>query len=119
MQVFFYGIYIHFFISATRNISRREAGRTTILLSASWAMLLLGTTLVVLQLALTALAIRFTKQLSLIRQNTNLNGQNSQQSVATYNALVFAFDIVFALNNLLTDTFYLYRCYVVWGSGPE
>ncbi|KAJ7512278.1 hypothetical protein B0H11DRAFT_2346270 [Mycena galericulata] len=115
VQIFLYGIYVHFFISAIRNLSRRKTAGKAILVGASWAMLLFGTTQIALHLVLTALSLRLTRKLVQTDSIPTAGGQdNVRTSVVAYSTLVLASDVIFALNNLLTDLLFLFRCYVIW-----
>ncbi|KAJ7473009.1 hypothetical protein B0H11DRAFT_2038038 [Mycena galericulata] len=113
--IFLYGIYVHFFISAIHNLSHLRTAGKAILVGASWAMLLFGTTQIALHLVLTTLSLRLTRQLVQAGSIPTAGGQdNVRTSVVAYNTLVLASDVIFALNNLSTDLLFLFRCYVIW-----
>ncbi|KAJ7716234.1 hypothetical protein DFH07DRAFT_356254 [Mycena maculata] len=71
-------------------------------------MLLLGTAQIVVQVAASTVSICFTQ--GLVRERTNITGGPA----VAINSLINATIIIFAINNLVTDTLFLYRCYVIW-----
>ncbi|KAJ7646760.1 hypothetical protein FB45DRAFT_998168 [Roridomyces roridus] len=78
-------------------------------------MLLLGTTQVLLQLVLVVTSFRIVQQT--VSQGTDANDLAVAKRLATlYGTLNIVQDIVLAINNLLTDTFLAYRCYLIWNS---
>ncbi|KAJ7473001.1 hypothetical protein B0H11DRAFT_2038015, partial [Mycena galericulata] len=104
LQIFLYGIYVHFFISAIHNLHHQKgeilatAGKA-ILVSATWAMLLFGMTQIALHLILTVLSLRLTRQLVQVDSIlTACDQDNIRALVVVYNTLVLASDVIFALN---------------------
>ncbi|KAJ7615880.1 hypothetical protein FB45DRAFT_934840, partial [Roridomyces roridus] len=87
-------IYVYFFISAIHNLSQRKMAGRRPLLIATWLMLLLGTTQIVLQLADAAKLASLTRSSGII--------QSAQE-------------ILFTGNNFFTDIVLVYRCYAIWG----
>ncbi|KAJ7630285.1 hypothetical protein FB45DRAFT_915073 [Roridomyces roridus] len=120
VMLFLYGIYVHFFISAIRNLSRREMSGKLPLLVATWTMFLFGTSQTLLELAETAISYVFLRQL--VKDGTSVNVDGPTVVAESISAgLTEALDAVnntqmrvFAINNLLTDSFLLYRCYLIW-----
>ncbi|KAJ7646772.1 hypothetical protein FB45DRAFT_181621 [Roridomyces roridus] len=111
-QLFLYGIYIHFFLSAIHNLWRRKITSRRPLLFSIWVMLLLGTTQVVLQLVLVVTSFRIVQQ----TVHPGINATVAQKLATSYDTLDTVTDIVLAINNLFTDIFLLYRCYLIWNS---
>ncbi|KAJ7159492.1 hypothetical protein C8R46DRAFT_1194832 [Mycena filopes] len=113
VQVFAYGIYFNLFLLSLHTFHRRKLPGNHVLLASTWAMGILATVQIVLRLVRTAVVIRFVgasmgMDQELTPSPTSLPG--------TYNALSMAQVAVFVLNNMVTDTLFLYRCYVIWGS---
>ncbi|KAF8184061.1 hypothetical protein K438DRAFT_1937353 [Mycena galopus ATCC 62051] len=99
-----YGIYINLFLLSIHIFSRRRD--TKILIAASCAMAVVGTTQIAVNVAETAITARFVQQL--------VHGQllNEPQSLKT---LEFTQFVLLMINSTVTDTFFMYRCYVIWG----
>ncbi|KAJ7083529.1 hypothetical protein C8R44DRAFT_822308 [Mycena epipterygia] len=105
-----YGIYFNLFIFAIHTLSRRETAGRNPLLVASWAMFILGTTGIVPRVIQTALSVR------LLQECLENHANYTSELWHTYNSLVAAENIIFGINNFVTETLLLYRCYVIWGS---
>ncbi|KAJ7104976.1 hypothetical protein C8R44DRAFT_807365 [Mycena epipterygia] len=108
-----YGIFVVIFIVATSVLRRRKTGGKQALLATTWAMFALGTSQTIIWLFTTAISIRLTQVL--VEQ-----GSDSDLSLShlwrVYFALDVAQNIVFVINNGVTDMLFLYRCYIIWGS---
>ncbi|KAJ7630169.1 hypothetical protein FB45DRAFT_914822 [Roridomyces roridus] len=100
-----YGFYVHYFLSTISNLSRRVLNGRLPLLIAIWLMLLFATTHTVLGFTRDILYFRFLQ--AVVRASPGVD-QTFEKSLAQGQ------NILFAVNNLLTDTFLLYRCYLVW-----
>ncbi|KAF7333328.1 hypothetical protein MVEN_02348100 [Mycena venus] len=105
-----YGIYLNLFLLTIHTLSRqRTLGRKPLII-ASCIMAVLGTTQIALNIVETVLTARFAHQV--------LRAQVSTQTRAltTLSVLSEAQGVVSAINYFVTDTLFLYRCYVIWGS---
>ncbi|KAJ7630215.1 hypothetical protein FB45DRAFT_531063 [Roridomyces roridus] len=63
LVVFLYGIYVHFFVSAIRNLSRRNNRGRLPLLTATWVMLLFATIQLLLQIGGLAISARLLQSI--------------------------------------------------------
>ncbi|KAJ6530137.1 hypothetical protein B0H19DRAFT_1273805 [Mycena capillaripes] len=97
-----YGIYINLFLLSLHTLSRRKAPGVKQLSVASWVMAILGTTQMVVNIAMTAIYARGLQQA--------VHSQVDPQLVASLDMLEVLQDLSFALNK------WLYRCYVILGS---
>ncbi|KAJ6535137.1 hypothetical protein B0H19DRAFT_438876 [Mycena capillaripes] len=71
-------------------------------------MAVLGTTQMAVDIATTAIYARLLQQ--------TVHSQVDPQLLASYRMLDMLQDLSFAVNNFVTDSFFLYRCYLIWGS---
>ncbi|KAJ7159523.1 hypothetical protein C8R46DRAFT_1108501 [Mycena filopes] len=106
VQAFCYGIYLNLFILALHTLHGRKKPGNNILLAWTWAMWLLGTAQIVLRLLQTAVVIR----------NVGAAMGMGSSPPPMLNPLGIAHGVLLLLNNMVTDTLFLYRCYVIWGS---
>ncbi|KAJ7664739.1 hypothetical protein B0H17DRAFT_1091516, partial [Mycena rosella] len=83
---------------------------TKLLIGATCAMAVVGTAAMAINIALAVLTARTTQQIVHEQVAQFLNGLRYQETLAE--ALV----ITSLTNNFLTDSLFLYRCYVIWGS---
>ncbi|KAJ7191376.1 hypothetical protein GGX14DRAFT_481452, partial [Mycena pura] len=106
-----YGIYINLFILAIFTLSRQKktAGKKVLLL-ACCTMFVLGTTETFLWVWSGAVNI------SILQELVDTGGHLDQADLKSALLTDFVADFVFALNNLVTDFLFLYRCYMIWGS---
>ncbi|KAF7340721.1 hypothetical protein MSAN_02100400 [Mycena sanguinolenta] len=103
-----YGIYLAFFVLSVYTLSRRQrTPGTTLLIIVSCAMAVLGTAQVVVIFAAAAVDGRFVQHL--------VYGEAAIQP-ALLTTLGRVVSVLFATNNLVGETLFLYRCYVIWGS---
>ncbi|KAJ6510961.1 hypothetical protein C8R45DRAFT_965752 [Mycena sanguinolenta] len=103
-----YGIYLAFFVLSIYTLSRRQ--RTpgiTVLIIASCSMAILGTAQVVVIFAAAVVDARFVQHL--------VNGEAATQPVLL-TTLGRVVSVIFAVNNMVGESLFLYRCYVIWGS---
>ncbi|KAJ7132581.1 hypothetical protein C8R44DRAFT_774210 [Mycena epipterygia] len=105
-----YGIYICLFLLSLNALSRRKARGTKLLIGATCAMAVVGTAAMAINIALAVLTARATQHIVHEQVAQFLNGLRYQETLAE--ALV----ITSLTNNFLTDSLFLYRCYVIWGS---
>ncbi|KAJ7606496.1 hypothetical protein FB45DRAFT_1068455 [Roridomyces roridus] len=104
------GVYVPLFISAISHLSRRAAGQLPLFI-VTWTMLAFGTAHAIIEVSRTTNFVHIFQQAI---QNYYMDATGSY--VFAFNALTEAEDILFSINNMLTDLFLLYRCYVIWGS---
>ncbi|KAJ7083861.1 hypothetical protein C8R44DRAFT_52568 [Mycena epipterygia] len=104
-----YGIYIHLFILAIHTLSRRKTAGRSPLLVASWAMLILGTTSIVLRVTHTVLIVRVVYQI--IHQQT-------PKFVRPCASLIATEVVIFGINNFVTDTIFEEGGYFSWDADP-
>jgi len=107
VSLLLYGIYINLFVLAIYTLSRRS--KTKPLIFWSCLMAVLGTTTMAVSVVDAVVIARFY-HLPLAVQ-----GQSLSQSVLTIEVLELIESVTFTINNLVTDSFFLYRCFVIWG----
>ncbi|KAJ7902847.1 hypothetical protein B0H14DRAFT_2667865 [Mycena olivaceomarginata] len=115
VQIFFYAIYLNLFIFAIYTLGRRNTAGKGVLLTFTWVMAILGTTQAILRIPTTAVTLRMTQDLVQQRNNLNPGPAPPLELWKTYDSLYMAQDVIFAINNSVADSLFLYRCYVVWG----
>ncbi|KAJ7642493.1 hypothetical protein DFH06DRAFT_1214836 [Mycena polygramma] len=83
------------------------AGRSSLVV-ASAAMALLGTAQIVLELCAAVLGLRLAR--------IEMTGEVwLPKAVATYGNIYTAKDALLVTNNMVTDSLFIYRCFIVWG----
>ncbi|KAJ7798871.1 hypothetical protein B0H14DRAFT_29758 [Mycena olivaceomarginata] len=107
-----YGFYLNLLIVAMYTLVHRKTAGKGVLLAFTLATAILGTTQIVLRLTEGAIFMRF------LRQGTTFDSTSLPLADlgATYDSLILAQNAIFAINNLVTDSLFLYRCYMIWGS---
>jgi len=110
----FYGIYINLFVLAIVTLSRRRTAGRNVMLVASWLMAVLGTAQLILVLASCTVSLQMSQQIVESSIDPN-SGPQSLTLWTMYDGLSRAQNIAWPVNNLLTDTLFLYRCYIIWG----
>ncbi|KAJ7888643.1 hypothetical protein B0H14DRAFT_1192995 [Mycena olivaceomarginata] len=99
-----YGIYFNLFLLSVYTLShRREARGTTFLVATSCAMAVVATTETAVNVADVVIIVRLARQL------VNMQIFNRP---ATLERVQYALS---GINYAVTDTFFMYRCYVIWG----
>ncbi|KAJ6510921.1 hypothetical protein C8R45DRAFT_1089051 [Mycena sanguinolenta] len=106
ISLLLFGIYVNLFLLSIYTLVRRRgtAGKK-FLVVASCAMAVLGTAQIAVVFAQTVLAARFVQEL--VHEDVP-----SKESV---DLLADAAHLLLAINVAVTDIFFMYRCYVVWG----
>ncbi|KAJ7704205.1 hypothetical protein B0H16DRAFT_1747713 [Mycena metata] len=104
------GVYIVLFILAVYTLARRKSAGKKLLLGYTWAMAVLGTMQLVLCLVQLWIGPRFVEVF--VKQDAT----SQSELVLLARSLDTAQTIIFAGNNLVTDSLLLYRCFVIWGS---
>ncbi|KAF7350000.1 hypothetical protein MVEN_01301500 [Mycena venus] len=116
IEMFFYVLYLNLFMVAIYTLFHRKTGGKRVLLTFTWVMAVLDTTQMVLQLVWGFMEAHY-----LLRFIQHAMGPNAastfQPSVrGTLDALNLAQGAIFSINNSVTDSLFLYRCYMIWGS---
>ncbi|KAF8188257.1 hypothetical protein K438DRAFT_980589 [Mycena galopus ATCC 62051] len=114
VDIAFYMIFLILFIIAIHNLHRGEIAGKKVLLGFSWAMAVLGTTEVILRILIMAETLRLLKELVKLRTDL-MPGPVPSPPLVTYIILSLAAYMVSVTNNLVVDSLFLYRCYVIWG----
>ncbi|KAJ7871916.1 hypothetical protein B0H13DRAFT_2280347 [Mycena leptocephala] len=107
VSLLLYGIYVNLFLLSIYTLSRRrETPGTSFLIAASCVMAIVATTQIAATIAGAVITARFVQQL------VHAHVLNRPHSVRTLETLV---NVLLAINNVVTDLFFMYRCYVIWG----
>lgn len=104
-----YALYVVLFLYSIHTLRRRIPGGKILLVTA-WTMFVLATCSTVNLSIATGISMRTVYLLVQGSRDT------PAQLVRVYHALVLVQDIILAMNNLVTDLLFLYRCYLIWGS---
>ncbi|KAF7377114.1 hypothetical protein MSAN_00130400 [Mycena sanguinolenta] len=104
-----YALYLVLFAYSVHTLRRSVRGRK-FLLGTAWVMFALATAGTVLVVSTTGISMRMVYLL--VQGNTDL----PDRLLKIYQSLALVQDIILAINNLVTDLLFLYRCYVIWGS---
>ncbi|KAJ7488442.1 hypothetical protein FB451DRAFT_736987 [Mycena latifolia] len=105
MTLIFYGVFVVLFILAVYTLSRRKTQGRYILLLTSWAMFIFASTVLILDVVSTVLAVR------IVQMSPDVPFSLPRLS----STLTLARNALFSCNTLLGDLLFLYRCYVIWG----
>ncbi|KAJ7229570.1 hypothetical protein B0H12DRAFT_1147579, partial [Mycena haematopus] len=105
VSLLLYGVYCILFVLSLYTLSRRKAPGTTLLIVASCTMAVVASTQMALDMAVTVEAARLLQQAA---HSEILNGRSTIM-------LQMAQNLMCGINNFITDSFFLYRCYVIWG----
>ncbi|KAJ7016865.1 hypothetical protein C8F04DRAFT_1158980 [Mycena alexandri] len=117
LQLVLYGIYIVLFILAIYTLARRKSAGKKLLLGYTWTMAFFGTVQLVFCLIQVMIGARFVEVL--LKQDVTRNSPSQPELTKLAplsRSLNTARQMVFAGNNLVTDTLLLYRCFVIWNS---
>ncbi|KAJ6569187.1 hypothetical protein B0H19DRAFT_1256847 [Mycena capillaripes] len=102
-----YGIYVNLFLLSIYTLARRrEIPAIRLLMAASCVMAVVGTAEMAVTFARTVVTVRFVQQL------VHAQVLNRPYFVDT---LLMVENVLLAINNFVTDSFFMYRCYVIWG----
>ncbi|KAK7028520.1 hypothetical protein R3P38DRAFT_2526050, partial [Favolaschia claudopus] len=102
------GLYVALFLLSLYTLSRRRTTGTRLLIIASYAMAVMGTTQIALMIAG---AFTYSNFLQGMFEG---NEGKITSAVYTLQKLGLAQDVAFTVNNFMTDCIFMYRCYVVW-----
>ncbi|KAJ7455845.1 hypothetical protein FB451DRAFT_1564851 [Mycena latifolia] len=105
-----YALYVVLFSFSIYTLRRRTPAAAKFLLVPAWIMFLLATCGTVIVVTTTELSMRMNY---LLVQGSS---DSSARLLRLYHALALGQDVILAVNNLVTDLLFLYRCYVIWGS---
>ncbi|KAJ7272281.1 hypothetical protein C8J57DRAFT_279925 [Mycena rebaudengoi] len=108
--MFLYAFYVVLFLYSIHTLRRRSPAARQVLLVAAWIMFLLGTCGALIAIISASVAMRM---IYLLVQGST---KTSVHLINVYHALALTQDVILAINNLVTDLVFLYRCYVIWGS---
>ncbi|KAJ7711478.1 hypothetical protein B0H16DRAFT_598993 [Mycena metata] len=113
-----YGIYLVLFILAIHTLARRKSGAKNLLLGYTWTMIIFGTVQLLFCLGRAIVTAHFVEVLVKEDVTGNFTSQPELVKLATvdHSPWITAQEIIFAGNNLVTDTLLLYRCFVICGS---
>ncbi|KAJ7254986.1 hypothetical protein B0H12DRAFT_1114415 [Mycena haematopus] len=112
--VFFYGLYVNLFILAMYTLRRRRTSGRTWLLAATWMLFVVGTLQTILRILISTLLARAVALL-VGRSQSEVPTAEIVDLLQNRVDLELADNAVFAVNVLITDSVFLYRCYLVWG----
>ncbi|KAF7342288.1 hypothetical protein MVEN_01816900 [Mycena venus] len=111
------GFYLNLSIVAIYTlVHRKKTAGKQILLAFTWAMTVLGTTQMVLQLTMAFLGRHLFLQNFQHGMGPDSPSAFQLSSSGSLNSLNLARNAIFVVNNLVTDSLFLYRCYMIWGS---
>ncbi|KAJ6483222.1 hypothetical protein C8R45DRAFT_1099509 [Mycena sanguinolenta] len=105
-----YTIYVILFLFSLYTIVHRNANGRRFMLVMSSGMFLLATSGMLISVMSAAVNISITRAI--------IHGDSvgTEHLLRLYDNLQVAYAIRLTTNNLLTDSLFLYRCYVIWGS---
>ncbi|KAF8212581.1 hypothetical protein K438DRAFT_1167620 [Mycena galopus ATCC 62051] len=105
--LFLYGIYFNLFLLSIYTLSRRQEQKgKRFLIAASCVMAVVGTTQIAIDIAIAVITAR------VVQQQVQMEASNGPHSVTM---LQIAQDFLLGVNNAMTDTLFMYRCYLIWG----
>ncbi|KAJ7726586.1 hypothetical protein B0H14DRAFT_3002073 [Mycena olivaceomarginata] len=110
----FYGLYVNLFIVAIYTLRRRRTSGRTWLLGASWMLFVVGTLQIILRISISTILVR-TVALLVGRRRSEVPTAEIVDLLQKRLDLELAGNAVFTVNVFLTDSVFLYRCYLVWG----
>ncbi|KAJ6524195.1 hypothetical protein B0H19DRAFT_1085405 [Mycena capillaripes] len=102
-----YALYVVLFLFSIYTL-RRQIPAGKILRVAAWAMFLLASASTVVACLAAGTSMRAV--------HTVVEGSPPTPVLRQYHALRLGQDIILAMNNLVTDLLFLYRCFVIWGA---
>ncbi|KAJ7888617.1 hypothetical protein B0H14DRAFT_2693150 [Mycena olivaceomarginata] len=107
ISLLLYGICINLFILSIYTLARRrEAAGIKVLIAASCVMAVAGTAQTIVTVVETAVTTRLVQQL--VHEQV-LNRPHYVKSLLTSE------NVLLAINLVITDSFFMYRCYLIWG----
>ncbi|KAJ7660925.1 hypothetical protein DFH06DRAFT_381799 [Mycena polygramma] len=109
-----YGLYVNLFIIAMYTLRRRRTSGRTWLLAASWMLFVIGTLQTVLRVLISTILAQAVALL-VGRSRSEVSTAGLVAILQQRLNLELACNAVFTVNVFLTDSVFLYRCYLVWG----
>ncbi|KAF8184047.1 hypothetical protein K438DRAFT_2020416 [Mycena galopus ATCC 62051] len=110
-----YGLYVNLFMLAIYTLARRRANKR-ILIVASCVMAIGETAQIAVTIAGTVVATCFVPELVHAQVSIASSTLSAATTPHSAKALIVADNVLLALNVAVADMFFIYRCYVVWGS---
>ncbi|KAF7333326.1 hypothetical protein MVEN_02347900 [Mycena venus] len=114
VSLLLYSIYINLFLFSLHTLSRRKAVGTKLLIVASCIMAVVSSAQMALDVAINVAEARLLQQIVHLQIS-----EHSLMTVPLWTSTLLVLQtaqrIIFAMNNFLTDAFFLYRCYIIWG----
>ncbi|KAJ7022957.1 hypothetical protein C8F04DRAFT_1306994 [Mycena alexandri] len=107
-ELLFYGIHVVLFVLAMYILARRRTAGKKVLLIHTVVMALFGTTQVVIGVIEVVVAVRTVQ--------VDVQGGIPYQLSTASRTLNIVQSVIFWLNNLVSDSLLLYRCFMIWGS---
>ncbi|KAF7364641.1 hypothetical protein MVEN_00333500 [Mycena venus] len=104
-----YGLYIPLFIFSIQSLTHRNSPGRRVMLGTTSLMFILGTCGTLLVIAEATLAMQITR--GVVQGSTDL-----PHLLRVFRGVQLAEVARVAVNNLVTDLLFLYRCYIIWGS---
>ncbi|KAJ7841602.1 hypothetical protein B0H14DRAFT_2782557 [Mycena olivaceomarginata] len=109
-----YSLYVVLFLFSIRTLHRRiPDGKFTgvkLLLGIAWIMFFLATIGTIITIYTTGISMRMVYLL--VQGYTD----TPARLLRFYHSLALGQDVILAVNNLVTDLLFLYRCHMIWGS---
>ncbi|KAJ7844128.1 hypothetical protein B0H14DRAFT_3868428 [Mycena olivaceomarginata] len=105
ISLLLYGIYICLFLLSIRVLSRRAAPGRKILIVSSCVMAVVGTMTMAIEIAVSVISAHLVQELV----------HGGSLNVLEYQTLGSALWLTSIINLFVSDSFFLYRCYVIWG----
>ncbi|KAF7328263.1 hypothetical protein MVEN_02566200 [Mycena venus] len=110
ISLLLYGIYICLFLLSIRTLSRRAAPGRKILIVSSCVMAVFGTITMAIKISIAVISARLVREL--------VHGQGLKK-IEDIQTLEIALNVICIINrgtgSCISDSFFLYRCYVIWG----
>ncbi|KAJ7239100.1 hypothetical protein C8J57DRAFT_1727449 [Mycena rebaudengoi] len=116
IEIFFYGFHLTLFMVAIYTLFHRKIAGRRVLLAFSWAMAVFDTTQMVLRLVTNVMEAHLFLRVIRHSMGPDTASTFSPSIKGTLNSLHLAQGAIFGINNLVTDSLFLYRCYMIWGS---
>ncbi|KAF7342285.1 hypothetical protein MVEN_01816600 [Mycena venus] len=110
------GFYLNLSIVAIYTLIHRKTAGKQVLLAFTWAMTVLGTTQMALRLAASVLGVHLFRRFIQHGMGLDASSTFSLSANRPYNSLILCESATFVINNLVTDSLFLFRCYMIWGS---
>ncbi|KAF7342284.1 hypothetical protein MVEN_01816500 [Mycena venus] len=116
IEMFFYGFYLNLFLVAIYTLFHHKTAGKRVLLTFTWVMAILDTTQMVLRLVTNFMEAHLF--LRVVQHDIDSDAASKFASSVTgaLNSLNLAQNGIFSFNNFVTDSLFLYRCYMIWGS---